>query len=104
MPPLWFRNFSLCLDIVCAWPLLAVLSKRQQDRNQGPNLSFCLLTLLMAFSICEAFGLTQDGPEFTTIGYAIGVPLLGVLAVVLIELGCRKGTTGTNNYGRDPLL
>jgi uncharacterized membrane protein YhaH (DUF805 family) len=104
LPPVWFRNLSLGLDIICAWPLFAVLSKRQRDRNQGPHLSFCFLTLLLAFSVCEAFGLTQDGPEFTTAGKALGIPLLGVLAVVLIELGCRKGTPGVNDFGRDPLL
>ncbi len=103
LPPVWFRNLSLFLDVICAWPLFAVLSKRQQDRDQGPNLSFCFLTLLLAFSICEAFGLTQDGPEFTTAGWMLGVPLLGVLAVVLVELGCRRGTPGVNRYGRDPL-
>lgn len=104
LPPVWFRNLSLGLDIVCAWPLFAVLSKRQQDRDQGPGLSFVFLTLLMLFSICEAFGLTQSGPQFTTIGWVTGLPLLGVLAVIIVELGCRPGTRGKNRFGPDPLV
>lgn len=103
LTPLWFRNLSLFLDIICAWPLFAVLSKRQQDRNQGANLSFVFIALLLVFSIFEAFGLTQDGPEFTTIGWIIGLPLLGVLAVVIVELGFRPGTKGANQFGADPL-
>ena len=103
IPPLWFRNLSLFLDVICAWPLFAVLSKRQQDRNQGPNLSFVFVLLLLLFSICEAFGLTQAGPEFTTIGWIAGLPLLGVFAVVLVELGCRRGIDGPNQFGPDPL-
>ncbi len=102
LAPLWFRNLSLILDVVCAWPLFAVLSKRQQDRGQGPALSFVFLTLLLAFSICEAFGLTQEGPDYTMIGWAVGLPFLGVFVVVLIELGCRPGAGGPNAFGPDP--
>lgn len=101
--PIWFRNLSLLLDIVCAWPLFVVLAKRQQDRNQGAGLSYVFVVLLVVFSILEAFDLTQSGPEFTTIGWLAGLPLLGVLAIILVELGCRPGTDGPNPYGRDPL-
>ncbi len=102
LPPLWFRNVSLLLDIVSAWPLFAVLSKRQQDRNQTSLLSFVFITLLLIFSICEAFGLTQEGPDYTSIGWVAGLPLLGVFAVVLVELGCRRGAVGPNAFGADP--
>lgn len=103
LAPLWFRNLSLLLDVVCAWPLFAVLSKRQQDRDQSSTLAFVFVTLVLLFSIVEAFGLTQEGPEFTAVGWVLGLPLLGVLAVVLVELGLRPGTKGTNTYGLDPL-
>ena len=102
LAPIWFRNLSLLLDVVCAWPLFAVLSKRQQDRNQSSGLSFVFLTLLLTFSILEAFDLTQAGPDFTTLGWLVGLPMLGVLAVVLVELGGRPGTDGPNDFGRDP--
>ena len=103
MPPLWFRNLSLVLDIVSAWPLCAVLVKRQADRDQGPRLSLYIVTLLLAFSSLEAFGVTQQGKEFTPIGYAVGLPLLGLLGVAIFELGIRRGTIGPNRYGPDPL-
>ena len=103
LAPLWFRNLSLFLDVICAWPLFAVLSKRQQDRNQDANLSFVLVALVLIFSTLEAFGLTQEGSEFTAVGLAAGVPLLGVFAIVLIELGGRRGSDGPNRFGPDPL-
>lgn len=102
-PPLWFRNLSLALDTICAWPLCAVLVKRQADRDQGPRLSLYIVTLLLAFSTLEAFGFTQQGREFTPIGYAVGLPLLGLLGVAIVELGIRRGTAGPNHYGPDPL-
>ena len=103
LPPLWFRNVSLFLDVVCAWPLFAVLAKRQEDRDQGPQLSAILVALLLLFSTLEAFGLTQQGREFTLTGYAIGLPLLGVTGIVLFELGGRRGTIGPNRFGPEPM-
>ena len=102
VPPLWFRDVSLLMDAVSAWPLFAVLSKRQQDRNQGPTLSFVFLSLLLLFSICEAFALTQVGEAYTTLGWIVGLPLLGVFVVILAELGGRSGTPGPNAFGPEP--
>ena len=87
LPPVWFRNVSLLLDVICAWPLYAVLAKRQHDRGQRPILSYLFVFLLLVFSILEAFGLTQDGPDFTPTGLVVGVPLLAVLLIVLADLG-----------------
>lgn len=102
-PPLWFRNLSLALDVACAWPLFAVLAKRQADRDQNPWLSFYFIALLLAFSTAEAFGLTQEGRQFTPVGYTVGLPLLGLMGVLIVELGMRRGTIGANRFGRDPL-
>jgi uncharacterized membrane protein YhaH (DUF805 family) len=101
--PLWFRNLSLFLDVICAWPIYAVLAKRQQDRDQTPRLSYIFVALLLTFSVFEAFGLTQIGPRFTPLGWIVGLSLLFVFVVVIVELGCRRGTVGANAHGRDPL-
>jgi uncharacterized membrane protein YhaH (DUF805 family) len=101
--PLWLRNLSLGLDVVSAWPIFAVLSKRQQDRSQTAHLSYLFVALLLLFSTLEAFNLTQIGPRVTPLGWFVGLPLLFTLVVVIIELGCRRGTEGANAYGHDPL-
>lgn len=102
-PPLWFRNLSLFLDVLSAWPLFAIMAKRQEDRDQGPRLSWYLVTLLLTFSSLEAFGLTQEGTAFTPLGYLVGLPLLGVIGIVIFELGTLRGTEGPNRFGPDPL-
>ena len=101
--PVWFRNLSLGLDVLCAWPLFAVLAKRQADRDQAPHLAFWLVALLLLFSVCEAFGLTQQGKNFTMVGYVTGLPLLFAVVIAVYELGVRQGTEGPNSYGPDPL-
>ncbi len=103
VPPLWLRNLSLALDVICAWPLFAVLAKRQEDREQSAFLSWCLVTLILIFSICESFGLTQQANGLTLIGYITGLPLLTGIGIALFELGCRRGTAGPNRFGPDPL-
>ncbi len=103
IPPLWFRNVSLFLDVICAWPLFAVLAKRQEDRDQTPHLSWCFIALLLLFSVLEAFALTQDSGQYTPLGWAIGLPLLGVIAIVIFELGSRPGTPGPNRFGPEPM-
>ena len=103
IPPLWFRNLSLFLDVICAWPLFAVLAKRQEDRDQGPQLSWCLIALLLLFSVLETFALTQRGGQYTPLGWVVGLPLLGIAAIVIFELGCRRGTEGPNRFGPDPV-
>lgn len=102
-PPVWFRNLSLFLDIICAWPLFAVLLKRQHDRDQRGELAWAFVSLLLLFSTLEALGVTQDGLQTTFTGYLVGVPLLGVIAIIMIELGFRRGTPGRNRFGPDPL-
>lgn len=102
-PPVWFRNLSLLLDLICAWPLFAILIKRQHDRDQKGELAWAMVSLLLLFSTLEALGLTQEGLTTTLTGYLVGLPLLGVIAIVVIELGCRRGTQGRNRFGPDPL-
>lgn len=101
--PVWFRNLSLLLDVICAWPLFAVLSKRQQDRGQHPQLSLFFVTLLLTYSTLEAFGMTQSGTQLTPLGWIAGLPLMLVIVIVVAELGFRPGTNGPNAYGPDPL-
>ena len=100
--PLWFRNISLLLDIICSWPIYAVMAKRLEDRDQNGHMAFILVALLLLFSTLEAFGLTQNGREYSLAGYATGLPLLLIACVAVFELGIRRGTPGPNRFGPEP--
>ncbi len=101
--PLWFRNLSLGLDILLAWPLAAVLVKRLQDRDQPPVIALYAVGLLLLYSALDAFGLLTQEREASLLAYIIGLPLLAVFVVVIVELGMRRGTEGPNRFGPDPL-
>lgn len=102
LPPVWFRNVSLLLDTVCAFPVFAICVKRQQDRDQTAGLSLLFVTAWLAFSVVEAFGLTQAGRNYTAIGWMFGVPLLAMAVIIIVELGGRPGTPGPNRFGSGP--
>lgn len=101
--PLWFRNLSLGIDAMMAWPLAAVFAKRLQDRNHDPVYAWYAVALLIFYSVLEAFGLLQSGKDPSALSYIVGLPLLAIFSLLLFELGVRRGTVGPNFHGPDPL-
>ena len=101
-PALWFRNLTLLIDTLLAWPSLAVLAKRQADRDQGPQLSYLVIVVTVLYSALDAFGLLQTTVGYTPLGWVAGLISLGLLAVVIVELGMRPGTDGPNRFGPPP--
>lgn len=101
-PALWFRNLTLLVDTALAWPSLALMAKRQQDRDQRPLLAYFSVVLTLMFSMLDAFGFIQNITGFTAFGKFFWMILLGVMVVVIIELGCRAGTEGPNRFGQQP--
>ena len=101
--PLWFRNLNLLLDTLLAAPTLAVLIKRQRDRDQAGQLSWLTVSFIILYSALDAFGLVQTTSGATSLGYAAGLISMGLLAVVVVELGIRQGVEGNNRFGEEPL-
>lgn len=101
-PALWFRNLTLLLDAALAWPTLAVMAKRQNDRDQTAHLSYLAVSVSVLYSILDAFGLLQTPGGYTPLGLVAGIAALGLLAIVVVELGMRPGTGGPNRYGPEP--
>jgi uncharacterized membrane protein YhaH (DUF805 family) len=101
--PLWFRNLNLLLDTALAWPTLAVMVKRQRDRDQSAHLSYLSVSMAIAYSALDAFGVVQTKAGATPLGYLAGVVSVGLLAIVIVELGARAGVPVRNRYGEPPL-
>lgn len=101
---LWFRNLTLLLDAALAWPTLAVLVKRQRDRDQTAHLSYIVVASAIFYSALDAFGLIVTPAGVTSLGYAMGLLSVGLLMVVLVELGIRPGVEGHNQFGEGPVV
>lgn len=102
-PALWFRNTSLLVDVIFAWPSFALMAKRHYDRNQEPVLAYIGICFMLLFATFDAFGLIQTEGGFTIFGLLLGMPLMALIVALVVELGIRPGTEGPNRYGPDPL-
>jgi uncharacterized membrane protein YhaH (DUF805 family) len=97
------ERLGAILDLALLYPCLAVMVKRAHDRETSllPVVAFVGLdAILNAFSF---FGLA--GPIDNTSGlYALfAFPCLALAFYLAIELGFRKGVSGPNRHGPDPL-
>jgi uncharacterized membrane protein YhaH (DUF805 family) len=92
----------LILQLVLIYPSYAVSGKRFQDRGRpgtlgliGPGLSF-LYQLLITFGVLNPL---EPGGLY----YLYLIVMFAVGIWYLVDLGILKGSTGTNEYGADPL-
>jgi uncharacterized membrane protein YhaH (DUF805 family) len=103
---------TLVLNIVFAYPTLALGLKRRHDRDSSGKdlIAYYVLALLLVLS--QAFGI---GYVTTDIGNGVMIPTPGTVATalstivgllglyLLVVLGFLRGTKGPNSYGPDPL-
>ncbi len=96
-------RLSAIVDLAFAYPELAVAVKRSHDRNMPLWLIgafFGASALLDLFTVLGWAG-TTDEPSMGSLLIAVPFTIFGL--ALLVELGFRKGTTGPNQYGPDPL-
>ena len=102
---------SLVFFVIFLIPILALGMKRRHDRdNNGMDLLIYLgLTVLVLLTQALGIGYTDTTvgtltiPTPGPINMILGV-ILGIYAIyLLVVMGFLKGTTGTNQYGPDPL-
>ena len=104
---------SLIVYIIVGLPILALGVKRRHDKdNNGLDvIVFYGIALLINLAGALGIGYTDTDIGNGTILPMPGMPLtiinilFGIFSIyLLVVLGFLKGTTGTNQYGPDPLL
>jgi uncharacterized membrane protein YhaH (DUF805 family) len=96
-------RLSAILDLAFTYPEFAVAAKRGNDRNMSLWLlgAFFGAGALLDFLTVVGWAGTDEEPSLASLAIAIPFMLFGL--ALLVELGFRKGTTGPNRYGPDPL-
>lgn len=98
------RRLGSLLDLALVYPDYAVVFKCAHDREMQmwiPTLSLILSALAAIVGILGLDG-TFDNP--TPLYWIIGLPNLAVALYLIADLGFRRGTSGPNRYGPDPLV
>lgn len=106
MASLVLMGLNLVLAAAFAYPAYCLAVKRRHDRNsRGWDLLGYMAVsgaMLLAYVIVAANG-TLGSLRFSPVSWlGYGIQAYGIYMFVV--LGLLKGTSGTNNYGPDPLI
>jgi uncharacterized membrane protein YhaH (DUF805 family) len=103
----WFLAFGLSyilgailfvlLLIVSIVSGIAVGIKRLHDRDKS---GWWLLVFYLAPAILDGIG---RGIDLLGVGFVFSIASFAITIWAFVELGCLRGTVGTNQYGPDPL-
>ena len=97
------ERWSSIVSLIVAYPYFAVIAKRGHDRNVPTWIAGIFMAGAVLFEMLLLLGLATPLDKPTTLSYVVGVPV-GILGLILlIDFGFRRGTTGPNRYGPDPL-
>jgi uncharacterized membrane protein YhaH (DUF805 family) len=92
----------LVLQLVLFYPAYAVNAKRFQDRGRAGILGLVMPALGVLSQLLVTLGVF-DPTEPGGLYWAYSLAMLAVAIWYLVDLGILKGSTGTNEYGADPL-
>ena len=96
-------RLSAIVDLAFTYPEFAIAAKRGHDREMPLWLLVIFFgagAVLDLLTVLELNGTDQE-PSVLSIFIAVPFTVLGL--ALLIELGFRRGTVGSNQYGPDPL-
>jgi uncharacterized membrane protein YhaH (DUF805 family) len=96
-------RLSAIVDLAFTYPEFAIAAKRGHDREMPLWLLIIFFgagAVLDLLAVLELSG-TDEEPSILSIFIAVPFTVLGL--ALLIELGFRRGTVGSNQYGPDPL-
>jgi uncharacterized membrane protein YhaH (DUF805 family) len=89
---------SIVLCLVLGWMVIAVAAKRLHDR--GKSRWWLLLFVVAPLVLIETGAFTQSQAARAV----FAVAALALHGWSFVELGCRRGVSGPNEYGPDPLV
>jgi uncharacterized membrane protein YhaH (DUF805 family) len=96
-------RLSAIVDLAFTYPELAVAVKRGHDRNLPLWLIGAFFAASALLDLLTVLGWAGTAEEPSAISLIIALPFTIFGIALLVELGFRRGTTGPNPYGPDPL-
>jgi len=102
-PTFQTRLVTFVLQILFLYPSTALMVKRLHDRNRPSYWAAFILVPMVLKSLTDLMGMTGDPLNQNALDYLLNIIVFVVSIWFFIELGCLRGTVGSNQYGPDPL-
>jgi uncharacterized membrane protein YhaH (DUF805 family) len=103
MPDSQIRMITSVVQLLFLYPLSALTAKRLHDRNHPTYwVAFFVVPVLLNL-LTNLVGITGDPTNVKTLDYLFGIINFVVFVWFFVELGCLRGTVGSNQYGPDPI-
>ncbi len=94
-------KLSAIFELALTYPEFALAAKRANDRNLSPWVVALFFAVNVALDLFTLANGTIDATD--PINDVILIPFTLLAVVLLVELGFRRGTSGPNRFGPDPL-
>jgi uncharacterized membrane protein YhaH (DUF805 family) len=97
------ERLGALFDLALLYPESAVLFKRAHDRNMPDKVvaGYMVLSILLAGVTIFGLGGTVDKPN--GLYWLIALPSMALALYLFVDLGFRRGVSGPNRHGPDPL-
>jgi uncharacterized membrane protein YhaH (DUF805 family) len=102
-PTFQTRLVTFVLQLLFLYPSTALMVKRLHDRNRPSYWAAFILVPMVLKSLTDLMGMTGDPLNQNALDYLLNIIVFAVSLWFFIELGCLRGTVGSNQYGPDPL-
>lgn len=97
------ERLSAILELLILYPETAVLLKRAHDRDMPEKVVLAYVVLAVLFTGLTMFGIGGTADKPSTLYWLVGLPSFALALYLLVDLGFRKGVSGPNRFGPDPL-
>jgi uncharacterized membrane protein YhaH (DUF805 family) len=90
-------------DLALLYPEAAVIFKRAHDRDMPDKVVAGYVVLSILLSGVTIFGLGGTGDKPNGLYWLIALPSMALALYLFVDLGFRRGVSGPNRHGPDPL-
>jgi uncharacterized membrane protein YhaH (DUF805 family) len=97
------ERLSALLELAILYPESAVLFKRAHDREAPDKVVIGYVVLSIVLSGLTIFGLGGTTDKPTPLYWAVALPCMALALYLFVDLGFRRGVSGPNRHGPDPL-
>jgi uncharacterized membrane protein YhaH (DUF805 family) len=102
-PTFQTRLVTFVLQLVFLYPSAALMVKRLHDRNRPSYWAAFIIVPMLIKSLTDLMGTTGDPLNQNALDYLLNIIIFVVSIWFFVELGCLRGTVGSNQYGPDPI-